>query len=523
MSQTPQTPSGGLTARTPNRRALTAEPPSTARRAPVHTPLDRSVTRDLLRSIRRGTPGSTRRSNAPTPHAKAARRALDQRRTAIFTPGRNRRKSLMEQRETPRDILRALGQTLASKSKPVSSSSTSASSPPPPTRRRSSIRRSSVRTAGEQFEDEDDFVDEDEPSSEDPPLKRPRLSLPIAEDDDDDDDDLQPPRLSGVEEFDNWTLQSVEFPRRDIPTSRLSRGSLGEARVSDYYDLDEVTGTEGRPSDFFPPDYLQTIQAGAAADDQTLQRIDPDVTQGTPRARESDFNLDIPVDAGDQTTFELSPPAFDAAPTSPLEERSVTGAVGNDATSAQDAPALADIDLDPPAYDDDSDGNEPLEPMFNDLQEYDDNGYDSDPAPFEDAVENMTEDVTAATATALQPSAADKARAALAVQDARTQLQLRKKRKRVSQHGIEYPPLPSAFVKKVAQTALQSSGLSNTRVSPDTLVALTQASEWFFEQLGDDLGAYASHAKRKTIEDSDVATLMRRYVSHSGAPVSYIF
>ena len=67
-------------------------------------------------------------------------------------------------------------------------------------------------------------------------------------------------------------MQSVEFPRRDLPTSRLSRGSLDEPRVSDFYDIDEVTGTTGRPSDFFPADYLQTIQAGAAAEDQTLQR-----------------------------------------------------------------------------------------------------------------------------------------------------------------------------------------------------------------------------------------------------------
>jgi histone H3/H4 len=88
-----------------------------------------------------------------------------------------------------------------------------------------------------------------------------------------------------------------------------------------------------------------------------------------------------------------------------------------------------------------------------------------------------------------------------------------RKLKRISKHGIEYPALPPTFVKKVAQTALQTSGLSNHRISPETLTALTQASEWFFEQLGDDLGAYASHAKRKTIEESDVVTLMRRYVS----------
>ena len=83
---------------------------------------------------------------------------------------------------------------------------------------------------------------------------------------------------------------------------------------------------------------------------------------------------------------------------------------------------------------------------------------------------------------------------------------------RMSRHNIEYPSLPPAFVKRVAQTALQSSGLSNPRISADTLTALTQASDWFFEQLGDDLGAYAQHAKRKTVEESDVVTLMRRFV-----------
>ena len=92
----------------------------------------------------------------------------------------------------------------------------------------------------------------------------------------------------------------------------------------------------------------------------------------------------------------------------------------------------------------------------------------------------------------------------------RRALQALKNQKRVSQHGIAYPALPPAFVKRVASTALQSSGLSNHKISPDTLAALTQASEWYFEQLGDDLGAYANHAKRKTIEESDVATLMRR-------------
>jgi histone H3/H4 len=218
--------------------------------------------------------------------------------------------------------------------------------------------------------------------------------------------------------------------------------------------------------------------------------------------------LDIQIPgAGDQTTLILTEPVDDAVPISPV---SFTEAVGDDvAAESQDAPAFGDSDP-PSAFGDySSDGNEPLEPFFDPLPPYDDRSGDSDIEQPQNADETIMGDTNTA---AFPLSAADKARDALAIQDARTQLQLRKKRKRVSQHGIEYPPLPSAFVKKVAQTALQSSGLSSTRISPDTLVALTQASEWYFEQLGDDLGAYAGHAKRKTIEDSDVATLMRRYV-----------
>ena len=91
-----------------------------------------------------------------------------------------------------------------------------------------------------------------------------------------------------------------------------------------------------------------------------------------------------------------------------------------------------------------------------------------------------------------------------------------KKRKRafkLSKHGMEYPPLPQAMVKKLAQTFAQTSGMGKTKITPDTLAAIVQASEWFFEQLGDDLEAYARHAGRKTICESDMIMLMRRYVT----------
>jgi histone H3/H4 len=89
---------------------------------------------------------------------------------------------------------------------------------------------------------------------------------------------------------------------------------------------------------------------------------------------------------------------------------------------------------------------------------------------------------------------------------------VRKKKVKISKHGIQYPSLPLGVVKKLATTYARTSGNSKAKISKDTLDAIMQASDWFFEQVSDDLGAYAKHAGRKTIEESDVVTLMKRYV-----------
>lgn len=445
---------------TPSRRTISAEAPS-SRRA-VHTPLDRSASRDLLNSVRHRTPASGARrpfNNAPTPHAKAARKALDKRRNAMFTPGKNRRRSLREQRETPMGILRNLGRALAPQSRPIHSSS----SPGDKT-------SSSIAPIPE--EDEDDEL----------PIDRPRLSLPLDEDDDD-ESDLLPPRSSGLEE-ENYTVQSIELPRRAISEQPGGRLSFGSARMSDIFGNDHTLDL-GRQSDFFPG-LLEDLEARGAADfsferyvdlhmsfiskgalDGLLTmkpRIEMDPTRRTTMGRESDFGLQMPAGLDEQTTFMLSEPGLETDVTSPIREPSIVGPTANEVSSEK--------------------GGDLFDNEYPDMA-----GVDSDSVGGEIEV----------------PEAAD-------LEPSKRSSKIRKKHKRISRHGIEYPPLPPAFVKRVAQTALQSSGLSNSRISADTLTALTQASEWYFEQLGDDLGAYANHAKRKTIEESDVLTLMRRYV-----------
>ncbi len=86
----------------------------------------------------------------------------------------------------------------------------------------------------------------------------------------------------------------------------------------------------------------------------------------------------------------------------------------------------------------------------------------------------------------------------------------RKNGKRISRHGIEYPSLPQGVVKRLATTLAKTAGVSKAKISSDTLDAIMQATDWFFEQLGDDLSAYARHAGRKTIFTQDWKPITRK-------------
>lgn len=212
---------------------------------PVHTPLQRRA-RSHEPSISRlsvNTPNERYRQNPhyphssintpapPTPHAMAARRALEDRRMAMFTPGRTRRQSVREQRETPMLVLRNLGRALA----PTSNVIDSSSSPEKP-----SPNGGGRRGAGRRISDDDEL-----------PIDRPRLSLPI---DEGSSDDLQPPHSSILDEPSNMTVQSVELPRRATSEGppRRSFGYLGDSDVTPW---DDIYGNDDTNPDPFayPP------------------------------------------------------------------------------------------------------------------------------------------------------------------------------------------------------------------------------------------------------------------------------
>ena len=85
-----------------------------------------------------------------------------------------------------------------------------------------------------------------------------------------------------------------------------------------------------------------------------------------------------------------------------------------------------------------------------------------------------------------------------------------KKGKMLSRHGIPVPAIPSGVVRKVAGRFSRVRAGSKGKINKATLGAIEQASSWFFEQMSEDLGTYSKHAGRKTIDESDVMTLMRR-------------
>ncbi|KAK8851557.1 centromere kinetochore component CENP-T-domain-containing protein [Apiospora arundinis] len=394
---TPSTP-GAAVAKTPNRRARSADPNSARQSA----------------SARRG---------AATPHGRAAFAALQKRRTALFTPGKERRRSIRDQRETPRDPLRALSRLLAPSSQAIHSSSSPSDSG----------ANSSLPVVAE--EDESHDFDDD---SDDFMIERPRLSLNLREDDDE-DSELKPPRLSGLEDY---TAQSIEMPRRAISELPPGRPSLGSVRESDYHGPDIHSDDIGIDSGFFPPPMMEDPTIGGDSLFPPIEFPDPP----------------------EESTFAM--PGVESSP-------------------AREPMFLEDseqIEMEGPEDEmDDENENEPFGQM--------DSDNDSPgPAQQEDTMHSL---LTA---------------------EHRPQAAARRKKpgKKISKHGIEYPSLPQGVVKRLATTFAKTAGMGKAKISPDTLDAIMQATDWFFEQLGDDLQAYANHAGRKTIDESDMIALMRR-------------
>ncbi|KAG0341469.1 hypothetical protein BG000_008969 [Podila horticola] len=79
-----------------------------------------------------------------------------------------------------------------------------------------------------------------------------------------------------------------------------------------------------------------------------------------------------------------------------------------------------------------------------------------------------------------------------------------KKSAHTSAAGITIPTLPTSLQKQLVHT------FSRSRISQEAMQVILEGSNLFFEQAANDLAAYADHAGRKTIDESDVECLMQR-------------
>ena len=80
-----------------------------------------------------------------------------------------------------------------------------------------------------------------------------------------------------------------------------------------------------------------------------------------------------------------------------------------------------------------------------------------------------------------------------------------------SRHGVPYPSLPPGIIKKIASACNRASGSKQSSISKESLKAIMEASDQYFEQVSEDLAAFAHHAGRKKIDESDIIGIMKRY------------
>lgn len=484
---------------TPFRRAASAG--VTPRSATIRTP-------GTARTPRGGPatrPLPARRAAPTTPHAI---RALRERANAARTPGHVRRRSGRVQRETPRDALRALSRVLAPISRPTQ----------PTPHAHSRLSRHSVL---------------DLPDIDDEESTAPRLSMPLDDMYDDDDSEMEePPRQSLLAplpeyDYDNGTVQSIEFGRRarseDPRLNHMFSKRISE-QFGEMHDITingeeyEVEGNEIRRRTTLAPDDLLARVLEEGMDDTTTEMR---VLTGRRDGRQSDVDLGVFGDLDgeeEEPTFRFTiPPRMETAQEDEEEEGVEYEDTGiEDETQRRlEETILEDVDAfedEVPASDDDAQAGAELD---NDEETagilVDDEptgpleiaGWESEPDPEDDA------DVQAYRE---EPSAIDRS---LQTPGPETPVKKGAGRQRkslnISRFGHEYPSFPAATVKTLANGFAKSQG-SKSKIGKDTLAALVQTSDFFFEQLGEDLAAYAQHAGRKQIDESDVIALLKRYV-----------
>ncbi|KAJ6157337.1 hypothetical protein N7470_004929 [Penicillium chermesinum] len=297
----------------------------------------------------------------------------------------------------------------------------------------------------------EESVDEIDELDNEPEIERPRLSLPFqgADDASDETSPKSPPRLSL--QFNEEDL-TVEYPRRALPDrdrERLSMLSPGVGRISDFGGTQIQSDSDGG-------DETGVISERAA--DETLIS-GGDFDRGGETEDLGRFNFDFNFPSPVAATFD-----------DPMDDEQFGETEGFELSAGNLEPAPRS-----PSSDDDDAGG--------------DFGFGLE--------------------LAVPPSASPSPGligGGLRDED----LPIQRKEKKLSRYGIPVPNLPAGVVKKMATRFARTGAGSKAKLNKAAMAAIEQASSWFFEQASNDLAAYSKHAGRKTIDESDVTTLMRR-------------
>ncbi|KAK6341947.1 hypothetical protein TWF730_001431 [Orbilia blumenaviensis] len=293
----------------------------------------------------------------------------------------------------------------------------------------------------------------------------PQLSTPLRDSGDEDDDVL---KSGGIE------TPKFEVARRAVGENdrRFSFLPNMADRFADFGDVimdDSIVQEAG--GEHIREVFEGESFAGAEGDGmEGLSFADHTVELGLPEGDVSGFfnAQEIPEDETDfrLEQVEISPPS------EPI----------GDEGEMEDLPDITNEISSPPPHLP-TDELEPLQ-MDSDLEEEEEEDDDDGPPPFEPDGE-----------TGLGSGA--KARLAKKPRG--------KRELPLSVHGIPYPALSTKVIKSIiARTSKQ-------KVSKEALAMIAAASASYFENLGEDLGSFARHARRKTVEEVDVLQVLRRH------------
>lgn len=306
----------------------------------------------------------------------------------------------------------------------------------------------------------------DDELDDEPPLPVPELSLPL--DNPDEESIISPPPDFSIHiGEENLTQRSIELPREAFAErfgARLPRASFGSIRFSDRFaDVAEL-GVEDSPE---RGGDVSSVRPGS--DDYEDEYVEAE-----------DMVMDIGYVSHSMKNYPYAV-VINSTLRDDVHTRDLQRVLLEESPHSQ-------TDAEPPGLAEDAD-----EPTF----------AFTFPPPIQEVTASPEPEIRALNETVQD-------RPVEPVTKEQASKQERQKTVKLSRHGIPYPSLPSGLVKKLATTFARMSGNGKSKISKDTLGALMDASEWFLEQVSDDLGAYAKHAGRKTIEESDMITLMRR-------------